>query len=55
MDVPPEIAQKGIATILAVDWILDRFRTSVNVWGDTIATAIVDKSLVKEDSDDLKN
>ncbi len=55
VDVPPEIAQKGIATILAVDWILDRFRTSVNVWGDTIATAIVDKSLVKEDSDDLKN
>ncbi len=50
VDVSPEIAQKGIATILAVDWILDRFRTSVNVWGDTIATAIVDKSMTKEDT-----
>ncbi|MBN2724500.1 MAG: dicarboxylate/amino acid:cation symporter [Deltaproteobacteria bacterium] len=42
-DIPPEIASKGIAAILAVDWILDRFRTSVNVWGDAVGTAVVDR------------
>jgi Na+/H+-dicarboxylate symporter len=32
----------GIALILAVDWLLDRFRTTVNVWGDASAAAFVD-------------
>ena len=33
---------EGIANILAVDWLLDRFRTSTNVWGDTIGCAVIE-------------
>jgi solute carrier family 1 (neuronal/epithelial high affinity glutamate transporter), member 1 len=44
-DIPPEVANSGIATILAIDWILDRFRTATNVWGDTIGTAIVEHKI----------
>ena len=32
---------EGIAAILAVDWFLDRFRTTVNVWGDSIGAAVI--------------
>ena len=32
----------GISAILAVDWFLDRFRTTVNVWGDAVGAAVVD-------------
>lgn len=35
---------EGIASILAVDWLLDRFRTSVNVWGDTIGAAVIERT-----------
>jgi Na+/H+-dicarboxylate symporter len=34
---------EGIGTILAVDWFLDRCRTTVNVWGDTVGAATVDR------------
>jgi len=34
---------EGIAMILAIDWFLDRFRTTVNVWGDTVGSAIIDR------------
>jgi len=34
--------------ILSIDWILDRVRTAVNVWGDTIGAAIVDQRLGDE-------
>jgi Na+/H+-dicarboxylate symporter len=37
------VPQEGVGLILAVDWFLDRCRTAVNVLGDTIGTAIVDK------------
>ena len=33
-----------MALILPVDWLLDRFRTAVNVFGDAVGTAVVDKS-----------
>ncbi|MDH5542809.1 MAG: dicarboxylate/amino acid:cation symporter [Nitrospinota bacterium] len=33
----------GIALLLAVDWLLDRFRTSLNVWGDAVGAAVIDK------------
>jgi Na+/H+-dicarboxylate symporter len=33
---------EGIGLLLAVDWLLDRFRTAVNVWGDGTAAAVVD-------------
>ena len=32
---------EGVGLILAVDWLLDRFRTAVNVWGDAIGAAVV--------------
>ncbi len=31
----------GIAMILAVDWFLDRCRTTVNAWGDAVGAAVV--------------
>ncbi|KAA5545460.1 dicarboxylate/amino acid:cation symporter [Roseiconus nitratireducens] len=34
-----------IGLILTVDWLLDRFRTTVNVLGDSIGAAVVEKSL----------
>jgi len=38
---------EGIALILAVDWLLDRFRTAVNVWGDSVGAGVIDRVLVK--------
>ena len=34
---------EGIAIILAIDWFLDRCRTTVNVWGDAVGAAVVDR------------
>jgi Na+/H+-dicarboxylate symporter len=36
---------EGIALILSIDWLLDRFRTTVNVWGDACGAAVVEKQL----------
>jgi len=33
---------EGIALILAVDWLLDRFRTTVNVWGDAVGAGVIE-------------
>jgi len=41
VDLPAEAA----ALIYSIDWILDRFRTAVNVWGDSIGAAIVDRRM----------
>ena len=35
---------EGIGLLLSVDWLLDRFRTTVNVWGDSVGAAVVDRS-----------
>lgn len=32
-----------ISLILAVDWLLDRFRTAINVFGDSVGAAVVEK------------
>ena len=40
----------GIGTILAIDWFLDRMRTTVNVCGDAIGCAIVDEHVVKSEA-----
>ncbi len=32
---------EGIGFILAIDWFLDRCRTTVNVWGDSIGAAVI--------------
>jgi len=34
---------EGIAMILAIDWFLDRCRTTVNVYGDAVGAAIIDR------------
>jgi len=39
---------EGIGLILAVDRILDMFRTTVNVFGDCVGTIVVDSLLEKE-------
>ncbi len=44
VNVPVE----GVGILLSVDWLLDRFRTSINVWGDSIGTAIVDARFPSE-------
>lgn len=32
---------EGVGLLLAVDWLLDRFRTATNVWGDAVGAAVV--------------
>ena len=39
---------EGIALLLAVDWFLDRIRTLVNVWGDSVGAAIMERHLPKQ-------
>ena len=43
---------EGIGLILAVDWLLDRFRTSVNVWGDAVGAAVVEQLVLDGNSQD---
>ncbi|MBE9545761.1 MAG: dicarboxylate/amino acid:cation symporter [Proteobacteria bacterium] len=33
---------EGIGLLLSIDWFLDRCRTTVNVWGDSIGVAVVE-------------
>ncbi|HJN46817.1 MAG: sodium:dicarboxylate symporter [Acidobacteria bacterium] len=35
-----------VGLILSVDWLLDRFRTTVNAFGDAVGSAVVEKSFV---------
>jgi solute carrier family 1 (high affinity glutamate transporter) protein 1 len=35
-----------VGLILSVDWLLDRFRTTVNAFGDAVGAAVVEKSFV---------
>lgn len=39
-----------IGLILSVDWLLDRFRTTVNVFGDAIGAAVVAVTIPEEES-----
>lgn len=34
---------EGISLILVIDWFLDRCRTTVNVWGDAVGAAVIDR------------
>jgi len=36
---------EGIGLLLSVDWFLDRFRTTINVWGDAVGAAVVHRFL----------
>lgn len=40
---------EGIGLLLAVDWLLDRFRTTVNVWGDAVGSAVIEPWLPEQD------
>ncbi len=33
---------EGISLILVIDWFLDRCRTTINVWGDSIVAGVID-------------
>lgn len=44
IDVDP----KYVALLFAVDWIIDRFRTTSNVLADCFATAVIEKISQKE-------
>jgi len=35
---------EGIGLIFAIDWFLDRCRTTVNVWGDTVGAAVISET-----------
>ena len=37
------LPMEGIGLLLAVDWFLDRLRTTVNVWGDSVGSTVVEK------------
>ncbi len=43
-----------ISLILSVDWLLDRFRTAVNVFGDSVGSAVVEKSFSENDGGNAK-
>lgn len=34
---------EGIGLLLSIDWLLDRFRTAINVWGDSVGAAVVER------------
>ncbi len=36
---------EGVGLLLSVDWFLDRFRTAINVWGDAVGAAVIDRFL----------
>ncbi|QPJ65733.1 MAG: dicarboxylate/amino acid:cation symporter [Candidatus Nitrohelix vancouverensis] len=38
---------EGIGMLLSIDWFLDRCRTTINVWGDSIGAAVVDQLELK--------
>ena len=38
---------EGISLILAIDWFLDRCRTTVNVWGDSIGAKVIDRYVLR--------
>ena len=40
----------GIGIILAIDWYLDRLRTTVNVYGDAIGAGIIDHYVQKSET-----
>lgn len=42
------IPAEGFGLIIAVDWILDRFRTTLNVWGDLVGAGIIDRFVIDD-------
>jgi Na+/H+-dicarboxylate symporter len=42
---------EGIGLLLAIDWLLDRFRTTVNVWGDSVGAGVIETLEMETDGD----
>lgn len=40
---------EGIGTILAIDWFLDRARTTINVFGDAVGAGVIDRMVVQRE------
>ncbi len=38
------LPMEGIGLIFAIDWFLDRCRTTVNVWGDSVGAAVISET-----------
>jgi Na+/H+-dicarboxylate symporter len=41
----------GLGLLIALDWLIDRFRTTVNVWGDATGAAVVDRIGVPDEDE----
>ncbi len=39
---------EGIGLILTIDWFLDRFRTTINVWGDSVGAGVIESLEMKD-------
>lgn len=42
------IPAEGFGLIIGVDWFLDRSRTTLNVWGDLVGAAVLDRFMIDE-------
>lgn len=38
------LSGEGLALVLSVDWLVDRLRTTVNIFGDSVGAAVVEKA-----------
>jgi len=47
VDLPVE----GITLILSIDWLLDRFRTAINVWRDSIGAGVIETYESRDSTD----
>jgi len=45
------VPMEGIGAILAIDWFLDRMRTTVNVFGDAIGAGVIDSIVPQEEEE----
>jgi len=45
------LPKEGIGLLLAIDWFLDRLRTTVNVWGDSVGAAVLERFLPNKSAD----
>ena len=43
------LPMEGIGLLLAVDWFLDRLRTTVNVWGDSVGSTVIEKICFRQE------
>lgn len=41
---------EGVGLLLAMDWFLDRIRTTVNVWGDCVGAAVIERFFLRNNT-----